>query len=100
MVRKNGDDSGLVEGGLPAEIESLLANQGHLEEAQYLQATENINWLVEFTDGYIELLAMPTMTHQMILQFFFQRLWSFASARDLGEVVFTPLRVRLRPGKI
>jgi Uma2 family endonuclease len=100
MVRKTDDNPALIEGGLPSEIESLLANQGHLDEAEYLRLTQSVNWLVEFTDGYIELLAMPTMTHQLIVQFFFQRLWSYVSARDVGEVVFAPLRVRLRPGKI
>jgi len=100
MVRKTGDNPVLIEGPLPSEIERLLANQGHLDEAEYLRLTEDTNWLVEFTDGYIEVLPMPTLTHQRIVRFLFQLLWSFVSTHDLGEVIFTPLRVRLRPGQI
>jgi len=99
MVRRTVDNPELVE-GMPEEIAKLLANQGRLDEAQFLAVTEGTNWLVEFTDGYIEVLTMPTLTHQRIVRFLFQLFWNFVSARNLGEVIFVGLRVRLRPGQI
>ena len=36
---------------------------------RYLACTDSTNRLVEFTDGYLEVLPMPTDRHQSILQF-------------------------------
>src|SRR4051812_47389846 len=97
MVRKTGDKFVLTETDLPWEIARLLPDQGLISETDYLAATDSTNWLVEFMDGHIEVLTMPTLTHQRIVRFLFQLLWNFVSTHELGEVVFTPLRVRLRP---
>ena len=82
------------------EIAELFPDQGDLDECDYLTATQNTNRLAEFSDGYIEILPMPTMEHQLIVQFLNGLLLSFVQAHALGTLLFSPLRVRLRPGKI
>ena len=80
-------------------IAELFPEQGELSEQDYLYATRETNKLAEFTDGYLEVLPMPTMSHQRIVQFLSNLLLHFVAARKLGMVLFAPLRVRLRPGK-
>jgi Uma2 family endonuclease len=79
------------------EIAELFPDQGDLDECDYLTATQNTNRLAEFSDGYIEILPMPTMEHQLIVRYLLTALLAFASGR--GQVLFAPLRVRLRRGK-
>ena len=43
------------------QIATLFPNQGVWDEGDYLALTTN--HLVEFSDGYIEVLPMPTMSH-------------------------------------
>jgi Uma2 family endonuclease len=80
------------------DVARLFPNQGTWSEAEYLSLTDGQSRLVELTDGHVEVLAMPTPPHQRIVRFIFQAMFAFATARKLGEVVFAPLRVRLRPG--
>jgi Uma2 family endonuclease len=81
--------------GVELDLEPL---QGLWTEAQYLRLTNQTNHLIEFTDGVIEVLPMPTDTHQRILGYLYRRL--FALLEILGGVVlFAPLRVQVRPGK-
>ena len=80
------------------EIAKLFPDQGTWSEWDYLAL--DTNNLVEFTDGRIEVLSMPTILHQRIVSLLHRLLWTFIIERDLGEVLFAPLRVRLRPGKI
>ena len=47
----------------------LLPRQGAWSEEQYLWLTDHSNHLIEFTDGYIEVLPMPTRKHQAISRF-------------------------------
>jgi Uma2 family endonuclease len=79
------------------EIAELFPNQGDLDDADYLIATEHTNRLAEFTDGYIEILPMPTTEHQRLVRYLLGLLLALTPAR--GEVLFAPLRVRLRRGK-
>ncbi len=79
-------------------LADLSALQGYWTQAQYLKLTNDGNRLIEFTDGRIEFLPMPTQRHQAILRFLFRALDSLV--RDLGgEVFFAPLRLRVRDGK-
>lgn len=73
----------------------LLPQQGDWSEEAYLWLTDNTNRLVELTDGYIELLPMPTDKHQAILAFLFLALRGFVEPRG-GKVRFAALRLRLR----
>lgn len=86
--------------GEPAwDVALLYPTQGHWSEFEYLAVTEGANRLVEFTDGYVEVLAMPTSSHQRILAFLYEHLKAFVLPGRLGEVLFAALRVRIREGK-
>ena len=72
--------------------------QGPWTEAQYLEWTERGNRLLEFTDGHLEILPMPTDRHQSILKILFLALLPFVEDRG-GTVLFAALRLRIRGGK-
>ena len=76
----------------------LLPLQGLWTEAQYLKLTDHGNRLLEFTDGRIEILPMPTDRHQTLLKFLFLALLPFVEDRG-GTVLFAALRLRIRDGK-
>ena len=91
------DDLRIVteDGGTVAYFECL---QGTWTEAQYLKLTDTCNRLLEFTDGRIEVLPMPTDRHQTILRFLF--LACLPAERELGGAVrFSPLRLRIGDGR-
>ena len=81
------------------ELATLFPEQGHWTEAAYLDLTDGTNRLIEFADGRLEFLPMPTELHQALVGFLYHALWNFVTQRDLGLVPFPPLRVRVRPGK-
>jgi Uma2 family endonuclease len=72
--------------------------QGDWTAAQYLKISEQQRYLVEFTDGTIEVLAMPTDKHQVILLFLYELLKLFISPQN-GKVLVAPLRIQIRPEK-
>jgi len=49
-------------------LEEVLPHQGNWTEEEYLVLTDHRTRLVEFTDGFLEVLPMPTDKHQGILQ--------------------------------
>jgi Uma2 family endonuclease len=57
------------------------------------------NRLVEYSDGVLEELPMPTEVHQAILLFLYTALSAFVTPRNLGKALVAPFRVRLWPGK-
>ncbi|NKQ34403.1 MAG: Uma2 family endonuclease [Chloroflexi bacterium] len=79
------------------EIAYLYPDQGSWSEEEYL-ALET-NRLVEYTDGYVEILPMPTQSHQLIVAYLHAALTAFVKAAGLGCVLFAPFRVQLWPGK-
>jgi Uma2 family endonuclease len=81
----------------PWDVALLYPLQGSWTERDYLEL--GTNRLVEFSDGCIEVLPMPTKLHQRIVRLLFLVLQEYVSARGLGEVFFAPLPVRLWPGK-
>ena len=76
----------------------LLPLQGLWTVAQYLKLTDQTNQLIEFTDGVIEVLPMPTDKHQAISRLLFLALLTFVQ-RLGGTLFYAPLRVQIRPGK-
>ncbi len=76
----------------------ILPPQGNWSEEEYLVLTDHRNRLVEFTDGCLEVLPMPTDNHQSVLQFLFLAFFRLVQPRG-GKVHFAPLRLRIRPGK-
>jgi Uma2 family endonuclease len=79
-------------------LEEILPPQGRWSEDEYLVLTDHRNRLVEFTDGFLEVLPMPTDKHQAILAFLNEVFRAFLNPRG-GKVRFSPLRLRIRPGK-
>lgn len=77
---------------------SLDPLQGHWTEEQYLLLTDQTNRLLEYTDGSIEILPMPTDNHQAMLEWLFLALKVFIEQIG-GKVRFAPLRVLVREGK-
>jgi len=49
------------------EVALLFPAQGEWSEDDYLWLTDHTRCLVEFTDGHIEVLPMPTDAHQRIV---------------------------------
>jgi len=74
------------------EIATLFPNQGQWSEADYLCL--DTNHLVELSDGYLEVLAMPTTTHQWMVLYLYKCLETFAYPK-WGLVLVASLRVRL-----
>ena len=84
-----------------AQVNGLLEEvlpQGCWSDDDYLWLTDHTRRLVEFTDGYLEILPMPSRGHQRILAFLYSAFQSFLRPAG-GEALFAPLRLRIRPGK-
>jgi Uma2 family endonuclease len=79
-------------------LEDILPPQGSWSEEEYLVLTDHRSRLVEFTDGYLESLPMPTDKHQTVLKCLAFAFHLFVEPRG-GTVQFAPLRLRIRPGK-
>lgn len=79
-------------------ILDLAPIQGLWTEEQYLKLSDHSRRLLEFTDGYIEILPMPTDKHQVISRFLLFALFAFIQPLG-GTVLYAPLRVRIRAGK-
>jgi Uma2 family endonuclease len=79
-------------------LEEILPPQGEWSEEEYLVLTEHANVLIEFTDGLLDILPMPTDKHQSVVKFLVFAFCAFVEARG-GIVQFAPLRLRIRPGK-
>jgi Uma2 family endonuclease len=80
-----------------AELD-LAPLQGLWTVEQYLKLTNQTNQLIEFTDGVIEVLPMPTKYHQAISKFLFLALLAVVQ-RIGGDVFYAPLRVQVHSGK-
>ena len=79
------------------EIAHLFPAQGEWSVDDYLSL--ETNHLVEYANGHVEVLPMPSPRHQRIV-FFLQRIiWEFISAARLGEVLSAPLPIELWPKK-
>jgi Uma2 family endonuclease len=76
----------------------LLPQQGQWSEEEYLWLTDRAERPVEFNDGSIEVLPMPTDSHQGIVLLFARLLFSYLNPRG-GVVRFSPLRLRLRDAR-
>ena len=79
-------------------LEMILPPQGEWTEEEYLVLTDHRNQMIEFTDGFLEALPMPAQEHQMLLKFLFLAFHACFEVRG-GNVLFAPLRLRIRPGK-
>jgi Uma2 family endonuclease len=79
-------------------LEDLLPPQGEWSREEYLTLTDHRSRLVEFTDGFLEVLPMPTVKHQLLVKFLSFAFSQFFDARG-GMVLFAPVRMQVRDGK-
>jgi Uma2 family endonuclease len=82
------------------QLATLFPAQGDWSETAYLDLTDGTSKLIEFTDGRLEFLPMPTEVHQALIEYLFLALRNFVQQHQLGLVRFAGLRLRVRPGKI
>lgn len=78
-------------------IDAFDALQGTWTEEQYIRLTDRTNRLIEFVNGSIEVLPMPTDKHQNIAGFLFLALHTFLQSRG-GKVQIAALRLMLPEG--
>ena len=78
------------------DIARLFPSQGVWAEWEYL-ALET-NHLVEFTDGYIEVLPMTKPAHQRIVRYLLIHVHNYVDGLGIGEALMAPTRIRLRDG--
>ncbi len=69
-------------------LEEILPPQGRWSEDEYLVLTDHRNRLVEFTDGFLEILPMPTDKHQAILGFLYQAFLRLRRTLEVGKSAF------------
>jgi Uma2 family endonuclease len=84
-----------VADGLEIDLTPL---QGSWTVQQYLKLTNSTNLPIEFTDGVLELLPMPTRKHQRILMFLYRALFPLME-RIGGEVLTAALSLEIREDK-
>jgi Uma2 family endonuclease len=77
-------------------VAELFPTQGNWSEEEYLALPDNR--LMEFSNGVLEVLPVPTTSHQALVAYLYGVLFAFASRSDLGQALFAPIRVRLWPG--
>jgi Uma2 family endonuclease len=82
------------------EVATLFPEQGGWSENQYLSLTDNSNRRIEFTDGRLEFLPMPTEVHEALVQFLYMALYQFVIQTDCGKVYASGIRLRIRPRKL
>ena len=82
------------------EVATLFPEQGEWSEEAYLDLTDGTNRRIEFADGRLEFLPMPTEVHEAIVQFLLLALLSFVNQKKLGKVYSNGIRLRIRPRKV
>lgn len=80
------------------DIARLFPPQGHWTPEDYL-ALET-NHLVEFVDGAVKVLEMPTPLHQTVSLMLLRLLDGFVRQHGLGRVFYAPVPLLLWPGRI
>ncbi len=78
-------------------VEDVLP-QGCWRDDDYLWLTDRTRRMVEITDGYLEILPMPSRGHQRMLAFLYSAFQAVLRPAG-GEALFAPLRLRIRHGK-
>lgn len=80
------------------ELVTTFPLQGQWTEVEYLR--QEFDRLVEFADGVLEFLPVPTFSHQDLVAYFYDKLNSFIGIRNPREVYFAPSWVRMAEGNI
>lgn len=74
------------------EVALLYPPQGAWTAEEYLHLTDGTNRLIEFAEGRVEVLPMPTQRHQDTLDFIFRIVRALALAIG-GKAYYAPLRL-------
>jgi Uma2 family endonuclease len=74
--------------------ESSLETRETYSESEYFALETNRR--MEFSNGSIEFLPIPTVRHHRTTVFLFNALEAFVTARNLGEVLFIGVRYETR----
>jgi len=82
------------------ELATLYPEQGEWSEEEYLELTDHAKRRIEYTEGRLEFLPMPTESHEALTQFLFLALYQFVDQRKLGKVYSNGIRFRVRSRKI
>jgi Uma2 family endonuclease len=80
------------------DVALLFPREGDWTEIDYLDL--DTNHLVELSHGCLEVLPMPTTTHQLIVMYLLRSLAAFVTVHQLGIVLPAALPVRLWRGKL
>src|SRR5437773_527713 len=74
--------------GEPAwDIALFYPRQGAWTEQDYLALERNNGkWMIELSDGRLEILPMPNMIHQDMVLFLFTLLREFVTTHNMGRV--------------
>lgn len=80
------------------EVALQFPRQGEWSERQFLELPDNRH--IEFTDGVLEFLPMPTWVHAWIVDYFHDQLKAVVKSRKLGHTAASSAFVRLRTGKL
>jgi Uma2 family endonuclease len=78
------------------ELARLYPEQGSWTEEDYLELDGAQKILAEYTDGFVEVLPMPTWKHQMIMLGLLYALEEFIKPRNLRKASCAPLPFKLR----
>jgi len=86
--------------GEPAwEVAMMFPDQGYWSEDDFLRLSDR-NWLVEYTDGFVDVLPMPTLKHQLILSFLHRVFRDHVLAHRPGALVLlAPYLIQIRAGQ-
>jgi Uma2 family endonuclease len=87
-----------VFGPASEETDLVIPDQGNWTEEEFLRAFPERGY--ELSNGFVEVLPMPTDRHQAVLEFLYRAAWSFVTSRELGTVRSSGIRVRLWEEKI
>src|SRR5687767_14346244 len=82
----------------PKALLEVLPAQGDWTEDEYLWLSDRARRLIEFSDGVLEFLRLPTQKHQAVVKALLFLFDAFLTPLG-GQVFFAPLRLRIRPGK-
>lgn len=84
--------------GEPAwDIARLFPAQGQWSEDEYFELDSG--QLIEFSQGFIEVLPMPTERHQAIVAYLYRLLYALTQRRG-GKAIFAAMPLRLWVGKM
>ncbi len=81
------------------EIATLYPAQGEWSEVEYLELTDHANRRIEYTEGRLEFLPMPTDIHETLVRFLFRALDRYVDQRKLGEVFSNGIRLHVAARK-